>query len=202
MPHTGLDRFLVCLSFDLSIFKLMCNMLYDKIKFTYNLSFIVSRSFFQTLFLCLLCQPSNPFSLTLFGFQTFERNLICVSQWDTGQCVVTVVLPCLQSGSCPGCKNVCPWSAPGCAARSSSGSSPTPFSSSPPPSTKNNHHSRLFLFLNLHLEEPAGKITKKTNQYLMIFSCMPALPQFPVLIQLWVQAGGWEGCAQAQGQHH
>ena len=50
------------------------------------------------------------------------------SKWDMGH----VGLPCLQSDSCPGGRCVCPRSAPGCAARSSSGSSPTPFSSSPP----------------------------------------------------------------------
>lgn len=36
----------------------------------------------------------------------------------------------------------------------------------------------------------------------MVFLGMPVLPQVPVLVQLWVQAGGREGCSHAQGQHH
>ncbi len=81
-------------------------------------------------------------------------------------CVETVVSPCLQSGSCPGCRCVCPWSAPGCAARSSSGSSPTPVSSSPPPSAKkkpkkkNNHQSDFFV------KQTGTACWKKKNQYI------------------------------------
>lgn len=48
-----------------------------------------------------------------------------------------------------------------------------------------------------------GKKIKKTQHkiYLMIFLCMPALPQVPVVVQLRVQAGGGEGGTQAHGHH-
>lgn len=36
--------------------------------------------------------------------------------------------------------------------------------------------------------------------HLVVFFSVPALPQVPVLIQLWVQMGGWEDRAQANGQ--
>lgn len=109
------------------------------------------------MFLCLLCQLSNPF-FTLVS---------C-----TGQCVVTVVLPCLQSGSCPGGRNVCPWSAPDCASLSSSGSSPTPSSSSPPPSTNKKTKTQFSSFLSyLQLEKPAGKVEKHDITSWYFFVC-------------------------------
>lgn len=106
-------------------------------------------------------------------------------------------LPCLQNGSCPDCRNVCPWSAPGCATRSSSGSSPTPSSSSPPPSAQANQPQ----FNHSTAGAETGTSTH-TRTHLMVFLGMPVLPQVPVLVQLGVQAGGREGCSRAQGQHH
>lgn len=42
---------------------------------------------------------------------------------------------------------------------------------------------------------------RTTMHHLVVFFSVPALPQVPVLIQLWVQMGGWEDRAQANGQY-